>query len=422
MDFDLIVVGGGPAGMLGAAAAGAKGLKVILLEKNDRLGKKLSLTGNGRCNVTNCGDFEDYQNHIVNNKKFLYTALRVFDSRSLTGLLQGLGLRTRVEDRGRVFPASNSAGDVIKALQKYLEQNRVEVRLRSEVERVLAGNGRVQGVLLRGKGRVSGRNVLIARGGMSYWHTGSTGDGHRMALELGHNVAGPSPALIPLVTGEPWVKGLQGLSLKDVLAQVGDGKRSIAKRRGDLLFTHFGVSGPVILDLSSFLTREPRFPLDLKVDLLHGLTGPQVEERLQRLFAENPGKSLKNVLSASPLAPQRLVPVLLELSGVESGKQAAQVNRKERELLARVMKNLTLTVLGTRPLNEAIVTGGGIDIREINPSTLESKIMAGLYFAGEILDTDALTGGYNLQIAFSTGYLSGSSAARERSGRKNNKE
>jgi len=297
MDFDLIVVGGGPAGMLGAAAAGAKGLKVILLEKNDRLGKKLSLTGNGRCNVTNCGDFEDYQNHIVNNKKFLYTALRVFDSRSLTGLLQGLGLRTRVEDRGRVFPASNSAGDVIKALQKYLEQNRVEVRLRSEVERVLAGNGRVQGVLLRGKGRVSGRNVLIATGGMSYRHTGSTGDGHRMALELGHNVAGPSPALIPLVTGEPWVKGLQGLSLKDVLAQVGDGKRSIAKRRGDLLFTHFGVSGPVILDLSSFLTREPRFPLDLKVDLLHGLTGPQVEERLQRLFAENPGKSLKNVLS-----------------------------------------------------------------------------------------------------------------------------
>ena len=414
MDFDLIVVGGGPAGMLGAAAAGAKGLRVVLLEKNDRLGKKLSLTGNGRCNVTNYGDFEDYQSHIVTNRKFLYSALRAFDNRRLTGLLRELGVRIRVEDRGRVFPASNSAGDVIKALQKHLEQNRVEVRFCSEVVRVLAGDGRVRGVLLGDNVGVSGRNVLIATGGASYRYTGSTGDGHRMARELGHRVAGPVPALIPLVTGEPWVGGLQGLSLQDVMARVEDGKRIVAEGRGDLLFTHFGVSGPVILDLSSFLTRQPHFPLNLKVDLLHGLTGPQVEERLQRLFAENPGKSLKNALGASRLAPQRMVPVLLELSGAGGGKQVDQVNRKERGLLARVMKNLALTVLGTRPLNEAIVTGGGIDVREINPSTLESKIMAGLYFAGEILDTDALTGGYNLQIAFSTGYLSGVSAARER--------
>ena len=212
-------------------------------------------------------------------------------------------MRTRVEDRGRVFPASNSAGDVLKALQKYLEQNRVEVRLRSEVERVLAGNGRVQGVLVRGKGRVSGRSVLLATGGMSYRQTGSTGDGLRMALELGHNLTGPFPALVPLVTAESWVKGLQGLSLKDVLAQVGDGKRAIAKRRGDLLFTHFGVSGPVILDLSSFLTREPRFPLDLKVDLLPGLTCPLVEEQLQQLLRKT-RQIPENVLGASTLAPR----------------------------------------------------------------------------------------------------------------------
>ncbi|OPZ75298.1 MAG: HI0933-like protein [Firmicutes bacterium ADurb.Bin456] len=312
-----------------------------------------------------------------------------------------------------MFPASNSAGDVVRALQKHLEQSRVEVRFHSRVARVLARDGRVQGVLLEDDNRVSGRNVLIATGGVSFRHTGSTGDGLRMARELGHRVVDPVPALIPLVIGEPWVKGLQGLSLQDVMARVEDGKGIVAERHGDLLFTHFGVSGPVILDLSSFLTRQARFPLNLKVDLLHGLTGQQVEERLQRFFAENPGKSLKNVLGASRLAPQRMVPVLLELSGVGAGKQVDQVNRKERGLLARVMKNLALTVLGTRPPNEAIVTGGGIDVREVNPSTLESKIVAGLYFAGEILDTDALTGGYNLQIAFSTGYLSGASAARK---------
>lgn len=411
MVYDLIVVGGGPAGMLGAAAAGARGLKVILLEKNGRLGKKLAITGSGRCNVTNYGDLDDFQNNIVSNGKFLYSSLKAFDNHGLIALLHSLGVKTRVEQDNRVFPVSDKSGDVIRALQKNLQANNVEIRLNSAVEEVLVRDGRAAGVRLADGSRVAGKNVLIATGGMSYRQTGSSGDGYKMAQQLGHSIVNPRPALVPLETRENWVKDLQGVALENVRVQALVGDRVKAEQTGELLFTHFGVSGPAILKISSYINKHEGLPVKLKIDLDPGLSKEQLEARLLRDFKKNQGRYLKNALGG--LLPQRLIPVILALAGVDGHKQVDQVTREERERVAHVLKNIILTVKRTRPLNEAIVTGGGVDTREINPSTMESKIVKGLYFAGEVIDVDALTGGYNLQIAFSTGYLAGISVDRD---------
>lgn len=410
MDYNLIVVGGGPAGMLGAATAGAKGLKVVLLEKNDKLGKKLAITSNGRCNVTNNVDFDDFQNNITTNGKFLYSALNAFGSHQLIALLRLLGVKTKVEQNSRVFPASDKSSDIIDALQKHLKNNNVEIRFDSQVKQVLIRDNRVSGVLLSDNSRIAGKNALIATGGASYRQTGSTGDGYKMAQSLRHSIVNPRPALVPLVTGENWVKDLQGLSLENVKVQAIINNRVKAEQVGDLLFTHFGVSGPAILNLSSQIIKSG-FPAILRTDLKPALSNEQLGESLQKDFQKNAGKHLKNALAA--LLPQRVIPVILGLSGVDVHKQVDQVTRGERERLAHTMKNVILTVKAARPLNEAIITSGGIDTKEINPSTLESKRIGGLYFAGEVIDVDALTGGYNLQIAFSTGYLSGMSVARD---------
>jgi len=410
MDYNLIVVGGGPAGMLGAATAGAKGLKVVLLEKNDKLGKKLAITGNGRCNVTNNVDFDDFQNNITTNGKFLYSALNAFGSQQLIALLRLLGVKTKVEQNNRVFPASDKSRDIIDALQKHLKRNNVEIRFDSQVKQVLVRDNRVSGVLLSDNSRIAGKNALIATGGASYKQTGSTGDGYKIAQSLGHSIVNPRPALVPLVTGESWVKDLQGLSLENVKVQAIINNRIKAEQVGDLLFTHFGVSGPAILNLSSQIIKLG-FPAILSADFKPALSNEQLGERLQKDFQNNPGKHLKNALAA--LLPQRVIPVILGLARVDVHKQVDQVTRGERERLVQTMKNVQLTVKAARPLNEAIITSGGIDTKEINPSTLESKRIGGLYFAGEVIDVDALTGGYNLQIAFSTGYLSGMSVARD---------
>lgn len=411
MDYDLIVVGGGPAGMLGAATAGAKGLKVVLLEKNDKLGKKLSITGNGRCNVTNYGDFDDFQNNIATNGKFLCSSLNTFDNHRLTALLNSLGVKTKVERDNRVFPVSDKSGDVINALRKHLQANNVEVRLNAEVKQVLVRDNRSNGVLLFNNSRLAGKNVLIATGGMSYRQTGSTGDGYKMAQNLGHSIVKPRPALVPLEVREAWVKDLQGLTVENVKIQAVIENRVKAEQTGELLFTHFGVSGPAVLKISSYLNKYPGLPMVLKIDLMHIYSNEQLDNRLQRDLKKNPGKVLKNALGE--LLPQRMIPVILDLAGLDSHKQVDRVTRGEREHLAHTLKNTILTIRGARPLNEAIVTSGGIDTKEINPSTLESKIIKGLYFAGEVIDVDALTGGYNLQIAFSTGYLSGINIARD---------
>lgn len=410
MDYNLIVVGGGPAGMLGAATAGAKGLKVVLLEKNDKLGKKLAITGNGRCNVTNNVDFDDFQKNITTNGKFLYSALNAFGSHQLIALLRLLGVKTKVEQKSRVFPASDKSSDIIDALQRHLKRNNVEIRFDSQVKQVLVRDNRVSGVILSDNSRIAGKNALIATGGVSYRQTGSTGDGYKMAQSLGHSIVNPRPALVPLVTGESWVKDLQGLSLENVKVQAVINNRVKAEQVGDLLFTHFGVSGPAILNLSSQIIKSG-FPAILRTDLKPALSNEQLGERLQKDFQNNAGKHLKNALAA--LLPQRVIPVILGLAGVDVHKQVDQVTRGERERLVHTMKNVILTVKAARPLNEAIITSGGIDTKEINPSTLESKRIGGLYFAGEVIDVDALTGGYNLQIAFSTGYLSGMSVVRD---------
>ncbi len=411
MDYNLIVVGGGPAGMLGAATAATKGLKVVLLEKNEKLGKKLFLTGKGRCNVTNDGDIDDFFSNIITNKKFLHSAYKSFNNYRLIELLASLGVKTKVERGNRVFPESNKSSDVIKALYKYLQLNNVEIKLNTEVEKILIRDHQVKGVLLSNGKQMSGEKVLIATGGMSYRQTGSTGDGYRMAQQLGHSIITPKPALVPLITKEEWVKDLQGLTLKNVRVQVIINNKKQVEQFGEMIFTHFGVSGPIILSISSLLKDDLHLPVKLKIDLKPALSNEQLDARLQRDFNKYAEKHLKN--SLNDLLPQKMIPVILELSGIDIHKQANQVTKKERELLVHLLKSLALTVTGTRPLNEAIVTSGGIEVKEINPSTLESKIIKGLYFAGEVIDVDALTGGYNLQIAFSTGYLSGISCAKK---------
>jgi predicted Rossmann fold flavoprotein len=408
VEYDLIVIGGGPAGMLGAATAARKGLKVVLLEKNDKLGKKLALTGGGRCNFTNNSDGEAFGRNIVTNGKFLYSALNAFTSRQLVELLNKLGVRTKVEAGGRVFPASGQAVDVLKALQKHLEDSGVTVRYNSGARQLLVRDGQVAGVLLSDNSRVKSRSVLVATGGASYKQTGSNGDGYQLARQLGHSIIEPRPALVPLVVREGWVRELPGLALDNVLLRVAAGSLVKAEQSGELLFTHFGLSGPAVLNLSSFLTRHFNFPLDLIIDLKPGWSRQQLNKSLQEHLQQNPARSLKNILS--DILPQRLAPAIPTLVGVDGSRQGAQVTRSEREGLVNALKNLAVTVSGTRSLNEAIVTGGGVSTKEINPSTLESKIIGGLYFAGEVIDVDALTGGYNLQIAFSTGYLSGISA------------
>ena len=413
MGYDVIVIGGGPAGMLGAASAAEKGKSVILLEKNEKLGKKLYLTGKGRCNVTNNGDMDDFLHNVTTNKKFLYSAFNNFNNQRLIELLNSLGVKTKVERGNRVFPESDKSSDVIKALNKYLQANHVEVKLNTEVKQIMVKEQKLTGVVLQDGSLIRGEKVLVATGGLSYPQTGSTGDGYKIASNLGHSVIEPKPALVPLVSEDKWVKDLQGLTLKNVSVRALVKNRVIAEQFGELLFTHFGVSGPAVLSISSFLRNywgKPTSPITLQLDLKPALSVEQLDARLQRDFLKYQGKHLKNALD--DLLPQRMIPVILNLSGVDEHKQVSQITRLEREKLVHTLKNLTISVKGTRPLNEAIITGGGVNTKEINPSTLESKIIKDLYFAGEVLDVDALTGGYNLQIAFSTGYLSGTSAAQ----------
>lgn len=406
--YDLIVIGGGPAGMMGASTAGRNGLKVVLLEKNGVLGKKLHITGNGRCNITNSAAMDDYQKSIVNNGKFMYSSFNSFDNMRLINLMRSLGVGVKVEKGNRVFPVGDRSADVVDALRRLLRENGVEITLNAEVEEIMVKDSRVRGVVLKNGGRIKCERALLATGGMSFRQTGSTGDGYRMAKRLGHSIVEPKPALAPLLAGESWVKDLRGITLKNVKVRVLAGSRP-AEQQGDLLFTHFGVSGPAIINISSYLSRNSIFPLEIKMDLFPNFSKEQMEDRLRVCLEQNTGKYFKNVLG--DLLPQKMIPAIFEKAGLNQQKQVDQATRKDIDLLARTIKNLAIIVHGFRPINEAIITSGGIDTKEINPSTLESKIIKGLYFAGEIIDVDALTGGFNLQIAFSSGYLSGASAA-----------
>lgn len=415
----VIVIGGGAAGMMAAAAAADKGRQVTLLERNEKLGKKVFITGKGRCNLTNASDIEEIFEHVVTNRKFLYSALYGFDNRACMDFFEENGLRLKVERGNRVFPASDHSSDVIRTLEKKLKGLSVEIRLHTRVESLvteslLTESGcdkrRIKGVRdERGK-YYEADAVILATGGISYPSTGSTGDGHRMAEETGHKVTELYPALVPLKAREGFCRELMGLSLKNVTATFKEGKKVLYSEFGEMLFTHFGVSGPIILSGASVINqRLAKNEIQLFIDLKPALTEEQLQNRLTRDFEENRQKQFKNACGG--LFPARLVPVMIALSGIDPDKKACEISKEEKRNFARCIKALPLTITGTGGYEEAIVTKGGVSVKDINPSTMESKQVSGLYFAGELIDVDAFTGGYNLQIAWSTGRLAGESAA-----------
>lgn len=406
----VVVVGGGAAGMIAAVAAAERGHKVTLLEQNEKLGKKIFITGKGRCNLTNASDMEQIFENIVTNPKFLYSALYGFDNRACMAFFEENGLRLKTERGNRVFPLSDHSSDVIKTLEKKLSRSGVEIRLYTKVDKLLVKDAsRITGVCDEKGKTYAADAVILATGGVSYPSTGSTGDGHRMAEETGHRVTDCYPALVPLRIREPWCRDLMGLALKNVTVTVKNGKKVLYEGFGEMLFTHYGVSGPLILSASSYINKLAMDnELQLLIDLKPALTIEQLQKRLIREFEQNRQKQFKNALGG--LFPARLIPVMLELSGIDPEKKACEIGKGERNAFAEVIKGLPMTITGTADFNEAIVTKGGVSIRDINPSTMESKIIAGLYFAGELIDVDALTGGYNLQIAWSTGHLAGESA------------
>ncbi len=407
MDKKLVVIGGGPAGMMAAATAGSRGLDLTLIEKNQKLGRKLYITGKGRCNITNNADMEEFIANVPTNAKFLYSAFYTFTNQHLLALLSQLGLKTKVERGNRVFPVSDKSSDVIKALEKHLENNNVH-RVTGEIEKVIAENDQISAVQLKDGSVIPCDSVIVATGGISYPTTGSTGDGYRFARELGHTIVSPKPSLVPLESIEEWPARAQGLSLRNISVSVVDKRnRKIFEDFGEMIFTHYGASGPIILSASSYLRKMEPGKYRIRIDLKPALSEEQLDARIQRDFVKYARKNFSN--SLDDLLPQKLVPVIIQLSEIQEDKPVNQITREERQALVTVLKGLELTIKGFRPIKEAIITSGGVSTKEINPSTMESKLVKGLFFAGEVIDVDAYTGGFNLQIAFSTGYLAGTS-------------
>ena len=404
----VLVVGGGPAGMMAAIQAAKQGNAVTLLEQNEKLGKKLFITGKGRCNVTNDCDVTELFDSVVSNKKFLYSAFYSFSNQDVKDFFEEQGLRLKVERGRRVFPASDKSSDVIKALGNALKKLEVKIRLRTRVDKVLTENDIVCGVRLSDGECLNADKVILATGGVSYKSTGSDGSGLVMAEKLGHQVTKLRPGLVGMCTKEAWVRDMQGLTLKNVAVSIGkkQGKKPLYEDFGELLFTHYGVSGPMILSASSRLGDElEKEDLYIKIDLKPALSKEQQDSRILRDFEERKNADLSNAMVH--LLPKSMIPVMLHVCGLDPAKKVNEVTRGEREQLVKGMKEFPLTINGLRDIQEAIITRGGVTVKEVDPSTMESKIVKNLYLAGEMLDLDALTGGYNLQIAWSTGYLAG---------------
>lgn len=421
----VIVIGGGPAGMFAAYYGAKAGHKVTLLEKNEKLGKKLYITGKGRCNVTNASDMETIFQNVVSNRKFLYSAFYACTNDMVIDFFKEQGLALKVERGNRVFPVSDHSSDVIAALKKALDKAGVTVLLHTEVKELLLkentlklGEGndssdiskgqqsQIAGVLLSDGRKMTADKVVVATGGLSYPSTGSTGDGYVFAEKTGHRMVKPTPSLVPIHTKESWVPELQGLSLKNVSVKIMDGKKCLFEDFGEMLFTHFGVSGPMILSASGSI-RPDKFEKELTmyINLKPALEEEQLDKRILREFEEAMNKQFKN--SLNKLYPSKLVPVMIELSGIDPEKKVNEVSKEERRKLLELTRALPISITGLGEFKEAIITKGGVSVKDINPSTMESKRVSNLYFCGEVLDLDALTGGYNLQIAWSTGYLAG---------------
>ncbi len=405
----VIIVGGGAAGMLAALFAARAGAQVQLLERNEKLGKKLYITGKGRCNLTNAAEQEPFMRHILRNPRFLYAALAALDNVKLMDLIESLGVPVKVERGDRVFPQSEKASDINRALERELRRLGVAIRLNARVRELATEDGHVTGVLLQSGDTVAGDAVILATGGLSYPMTGSTGDGYALARATGHGVTDLLPALVPLETSESWPFALTGLSLKNVTLHAWAGKKRVFSEQGELLFTHFGLSGPLILTLSSLLPADLS-DVRLVIDLKPAIDDGTLDQRLLREFRDNSRKSMSTVIDA--LAPHALGMALLDLAEIPPARSANAVTQEERKRLRVLLKNLPLTPKALRGFDEAVITRGGIRVKDVNPSTLESKLLPGLFFAGELLDLDATTGGFNLQIAFSTGALAGQSAAQ----------
>lgn len=401
------VVGGGAAGMMAAIVAARNGHKVQLFEKNEKLGKKVYITGKGRCNITNAADLEQIFANVVTNRKFLYSAFYGFDNQQTIQFFEELGVRTKIERGERVFPVSDKSSDVIQGMQRELNRLGVKLSLQTEVAGIKQKDGQVEGILLADGKFVSAGAVIVATGGLSYPSTGSTGDGYRFAKEMGHTVTKLSPSLVPFQIREEFVREMQGLSLKNVALQLYAGKKKIYDDFGEMLFTHFGVSGPLILSASSFVSKYiDKQEITLVLDLKPALSREQLDARIVRDFSEMQNKQFKNGLDK--LLPKKMIPVVLSLSGIDPNKPIHSITKEERQRIVALLKGMELHLERLRGYNEAIITKGGISVKEINPGTMESNLVKGVYFVGEVLDLDALTGGYNLQIAWSTAYAAGS--------------
>ena len=413
----ILIIGGGAAGMMAAVFAAKNGNNVELFEKNEKLGKKLFITGKGRCNITNAADLEDFFPAVTSNPKFLYSAFYSFTNEQVISFFEELGVRTKVERGGRVFPVSDHSSDVIQALKSEMERLGVKINLNAEVKELItekkSAGEIVKGIRLASGKQITGDTVIVATGGISYPSTGSTGDGYRFARKCGHKVSELSPSLVPMEVKEWYAGELMGLSLRNIEIRITDGKKKLYQEFGEMLFTHYGVTGPVILSASSIVGKKLKDKeLTLHIDLKPALTEEQLDKRVLREFEANHNRQFKKAVDS--LFPAKLRPVIVDLSGIPEDKKVHEITKEERLRFVHLVKDFTMTLTGLRGYNEAIITKGGVSVKEIDPGTMESKLVKGLYFAGEVLDLDAVTGGYNLQIAWSTGYLAGINASMER--------
>lgn len=410
----VLVIGGGAGGIFAALAAAENNAKVTIWEKNNRLGKKLAITGKGRCNVTNACPVDEIIKNLTGNGRFMYSAFSVFDNMAVMNFFEEIGVPLKVERGQRVFPVSDKATDVVDALEKELHRRGVEIKYNHTAEKLLVQDNKIIGAVCN-EGSFNFDAVVLATGGCTYKGTGSSGDGYALAKAVGHTVTPILPSLVPLVSSEPWISDLQGLSLKNSKIELYNQKgKNLASQFGEMLFTHFGLSGPCILSISDtaarFWLKKPDEPLVIKIDLKPALTTEQLDARIQRDFVKYSRKIFAN--SLGDLLPKSLIPVIIKLSGIEPETAVNQITKEQRHNLAKLLKGFPVTVSKTRPLNEGIVTAGGVKTKEVNPKSFESKIIEGLYIVGELLDVHGFTGGYNLQAAFSSGYVAGCSASQ----------
>lgn len=403
----VIIVGGGAAGMLAGIIAARNGCQVVLYEKNEKLGKKIFITGKGRCNVTNNCDPEELLQAVKSNNKFLYSAFYSFNSQDMMALLEEAGVPLKTERGNRVFPLSDHSSDIIRGLERLLHRYDVHIRLQKEVQEILIEDGRAAGIRLKDGYKDRAQTVVVATGGLSYPTTGSTGDGYRFARETGHTVTDCMPSLVPLTVSEDYISEMAGLSLRNVELTIRNGKKILYQDFGEMMFTHKGITGPLVLSASSSIGKQlkKQGTLEGYIDLKPALSSEQLDERILREFENAKNKQFKNVIGV--LFPSSLTPVIIRLGGIPEDKVIHEISREERLNFVSIIKAFPFTIDGLGGYSEAVITKGGISVKEINPGTMESKKIPQLYFAGEVLDLDAVTGGYNLQIAWSTGYLAG---------------